>query len=94
MSEGRRAGELRLMLTNAGGRPCAITVEANAYLHEPPQRFWLQPGGHAEAHFDIGGCDHWYDFTATSDADTLFVRRFAGHQETGRASFSDPALGD
>jgi phospholipase C len=93
MSEGRHTGELRLMLTNAGGRPCAITVEATAYLHQPPQRFWLQPGERAEAHFDIGSCDHWYDLTATSDADPLFLRRFAGHRDTGKASFSDPAFG-
>jgi phospholipase C len=93
LTEGRRPGELRLVVSNDGGRPCAITVEANDYLHEPPRRFWLQAGKRIESHWDIGGCDHWYDLTATCDTDELFLRRFAGHRETGRASVSDPTLG-
>ena len=92
LKAGRRHGELHLVLSNAGGRPCAITIEANDYLHEPPRRYWLLPGQQVESHFDIGGCDHWYDLTATCDTDELFSRRFAGHVETGRDSVSDPAL--
>jgi phospholipase C len=93
MSQGRHAGELHLVLSNGGGRPCAITIQANAYLHQAPQRYWLQPGEHVDARWDIAGCDHWYDLSATSDADPLFLRRFAGHRETGKPSVSDPALG-
>jgi phospholipase C, phosphocholine-specific, Pseudomonas-type len=92
LKAGRRHGELHLVLSNAGGRPCAITIEANDYLREPPRRYWLLPGQQVESHFDIGGCDHWYDLTATCDTDELFSRRFAGHVETGRDSVSDPAL--
>ena len=86
-------GELHLVLSNAGGRPCAITIEASAYLHQQPQRYWLQPGEQAETRLDISRCDHWYDLTATCDADSLFLRKFARHRETGRPSVSDPALG-
>jgi phospholipase C len=92
LSEGRHAGELRFVLSNEGGRPCAITVEANDYLHQPPRRYWLEPGEQVESHWDITGSDHWYDLTATCDTDPLFSRRFAGHRETGRPSLSDPAL--
>jgi phospholipase C len=35
----------------------------------------------------------WYDFTIEVDSDPGFVRRLAGHVETGRDSVSDPALG-
>ncbi|HXE04371.1 MAG TPA: hypothetical protein VN579_00185, partial [Bryobacteraceae bacterium] len=37
----------------------------------------------------------WYDFTVNIDgAETdSFMRRYAGHVETGRASFSDPLMG-
>jgi phospholipase C len=35
----------------------------------------------------------WYDLTITVDSDASFVRRYAGHVETGKASMSDPALG-
>jgi phospholipase C len=90
---GRRAGELHIVVSNDGGRPCAITIQANDYLHEPPRRYWLLPGQRVESHWDVTGCDHWYDLTATCDADPLFLRRFAGHRETGRPSVSDPALG-
>jgi phospholipase C len=90
---GRRAGELHLVVSNDGGRPCAVTIAANDYLDDVPRRYWLLPGQRVESHWDIGGCDHWYDLTATSDADPLFLRRFAGHREDGRPSVSDPALG-
>jgi phospholipase C len=36
----------------------------------------------------------WYDVSVTSDADPGYLRRLAGHVETGRASISDPALGN
>ncbi|QWT21647.1 phospholipase C, phosphocholine-specific [Bacillus sp. NP157] len=93
LAQGRRSGELHLVLSNSGGRPCAITVQANDYLREPPRRYWLQPGDRVESRWDIDGCDHWYDLTATCDTDELFSRRFAGHRETGQDSVSDPALG-
>jgi phospholipase C len=36
----------------------------------------------------------WYDVSVTSDAGPTYLRRLAGHVETGRASISDPALGN
>jgi phospholipase C len=35
----------------------------------------------------------WYDLIVTVAGDTTFSYRLAGHVETGRDSFSDPALG-
>jgi phospholipase C len=35
--------------------------------------------------------NRWYDITVTSGADSAYVRRFAGHVETGAVSTSDPA---
>jgi phospholipase C len=34
----------------------------------------------------------WYDVSLVSDQDGTFLRRLAGHVETGRASTSDPAI--
>ena len=34
----------------------------------------------------------WYDLSVTSDQDDAFLRRLAGHVETGRPSTSDPAI--
>jgi phospholipase C len=35
----------------------------------------------------------WYDLIVTVAADPTFKYRLAGHVETGKDSFSDPALG-
>jgi phospholipase C len=35
----------------------------------------------------------WYDFIVTSDSDSGFYRRVAGHVETGRDSLTDPGMG-
>ena len=35
----------------------------------------------------------WYDLVVTVDQDASFERRLSGHVETGRDSYSDPALG-
>ena len=35
----------------------------------------------------------WYDFSIKSDGSDTYLRRFAGHVETGESSFSDPVMG-
>lgn len=35
----------------------------------------------------------WYDLIVTVTGDSTFKYRLAGHVETGKDSFSDPALG-
>ncbi len=35
---------------------------------------------------------YWYDFSTKVAGQADFSRRFAGHIETGQASFSDPAM--
>jgi phospholipase C len=35
----------------------------------------------------------WYDIIVQTDSDASFLRRLAGHVETGRDSMSDPAIG-
>jgi phospholipase C len=40
---------------------------------------------------ESGRSNGWYDLSVTADRDGAFLRRFAGHVETGRASTSDPA---
>ena len=34
----------------------------------------------------------WYDLSVTTTADTTYLRRFAGHVETGLPGLSDPAI--
>ena len=46
-----------------------------------------------ELYWNLRTTGHWYDFVITSDSDSSFYRRVAGHVETGRASVSDPGMG-
>jgi phospholipase C len=50
-------------------------------------------GNNEEIYLDLRAAYGWYDLTVTVNTDATFVRRLAGHVETGRSSMSDPALG-
>jgi phospholipase C len=73
------AGTVRLTLTSAyeGGKS-HVTVRPGSTVTV------TAPGA-----FGTG----WYDVSVTSDADPHYLRRLAGHVETGRPSVSDPSLG-
>jgi phospholipase C len=49
-------------------------------------------GRHKELYWNLRTTGHWYDFVVTSDSDSSFYRRLAGHVETGRPSVSDPGM--
>ncbi|SEV92997.1 phospholipase C, phosphocholine-specific [Luteibacter sp. 329MFSha] len=93
IAQGELDGLFRLSIVNEGSRLCVVTVTpGDAYTHQPPRRHILLPGGRVESLWEILSSDHWYDFTVTSDHDPRYVRRLAGHRETGRPSRTDPAL--
>jgi phospholipase C len=82
---------LLLRVSNPGRVPvpCRIvsSYDARSVLDEvPASSSWVSD-------WDLAGQDHWYDVSIRSPADPHFVRRLAGHVETGRASRSDPAIG-
>jgi phospholipase C len=53
----------------------------------------LHPHEGFEQEFPLGRFHGWYDLIVTVDQDPTFKYRLAGHVETGRDSFTDPALG-
>jgi phospholipase C len=82
---------LRLEITNHSAAAVAVTL-ADAYADRPSA---LKVHGGEAASFlvrTVAGSG-WYDVSVTSDAHPGFLRRLAGHVETGRPSISDPALG-
>ncbi|GLY87236.1 phosphocholine-specific phospholipase C [Actinoallomurus iriomotensis] len=81
---------VRLVLTNSGNTIVRLTVE-DAGGHASEYR--IRPGGSATHDARTRVSHGWYDLTVTSDQDRTFLRRLAGHVETGRPSTSDPALG-
>ena len=87
------ANTLRLILTNAAPVAQAATVRPNAYDQAAPRHLTLAPGGRAEVVCDLAASSGWYDLSVTVDEDPGFLRRLAGHMETGEPSLSDPALG-
>ena len=47
----------------------------------------LAPGAHHQTILDpVGGHDGWYDLSVAISSDAGYLRRFAGHLETGRPS--------
>ncbi len=51
------------------------------------------PGGSAQIVSNLAASDHWYSLTVFAEGLPDFLRRFAGHAETGNASRTDPGIG-
>jgi len=86
-------GNVYLEMRNGGKNACKFTVRAKAYRTDGPWTATVEGGAKAELHWDLAASGAWYDFAVGCDADTSFVRRFAGRVETGKHSVSDPAMG-
>ncbi len=85
---------LRLHLSNSGSGSCTLTVVANRYSNEPPRTFVLAPGAAVDDVWNLAASACWYDLSIASDRDADYLRRLAGHMETGQPSSSDPAIGE
>ncbi|WP_328301430.1 phospholipase C, phosphocholine-specific [Streptomyces sp. NBC_00435] len=83
-------GNLVLSLTNSGTAAVNLTV-TNAY-GGAAQVLRVAAGGTLAHTVSLAGTARWYDVKVVSDADTTFLRRFAGHVETGATGVSDPAI--
>ena len=81
---------VRLVLTNVGPDTVRLAVQD---AHGRTSAYRVRPGGSATHDVRTRAGHGWYDLTVTCDQDATFVRRLAGHVETGRPSTSDPALG-
>jgi phospholipase C len=88
----KETGNVHLTLTNTGATATSIKV-ANSYApSEAPHQFHLQPGASQEDHWTLADSHGWFDLSITSEDSPIYLRRFAGHVETGRPSTSDPAV--
>jgi phospholipase C len=84
------AGQVELTFTNSGSGTVRFTVR-NSYDGRQ-ETYSVRAGRHETHAVDLGRSGHWYDLTVRSDHDSAFLRRFAGHVETGRPGISDPAI--
>ncbi|MGJ7529240.1 phosphocholine-specific phospholipase C [Variovorax sp. GB1P17] len=86
-------GNVALTLTNSGSAACSVTV-SNAYSKKAARTHNLAAGATLQDLWVLSASSGWYDLSVSSDAGSSanapFLRRFAGHVETGKASMSDP----
>ncbi|MFF3767674.1 phosphocholine-specific phospholipase C [Streptomyces sp. NPDC001922] len=85
------SGRVRLILTNESSTTVGVTVR-DAHGAEHPARYRLAPGEHRVHIADPRRSHGWYDLSVVSDRDSVFLRRLAGHVETGRPGTSEPAV--
>ena len=89
---GEEAGDrVWLTLANPGPAPVALVVRRLAYGAGEVARVTLAAGQSRRVAVPVAASHHWYDLAV--DGPDGFLRRFAGHVETGRPSWSDPAMG-
>ncbi len=82
--------QIQAILSNTGSLACSAFIH-DAYvghLAELP----LKPGATMELTHDLSANHGWHDISVTLDTSDVYLRRFAGHLETGRPSTSDPML--
>ncbi|AUG81985.1 phospholipase C [Kitasatospora sp. MMS16-BH015] len=83
-------GGLDLTFTNPAGATAVLTV-TDSYTGTS-QKVTVGRGATVLRSLDLSGSDNWYDVTVTSNLTTDFVRRLAGHVETGATGYSDPGI--
>lgn len=84
------AESLVLRLGNTGSTAVTVSTRPRTYVQAPARQHRLAPGMTVEDPWPIATSAHWYDLEVRGGG---AVWRFAGHCETGRPSWSDPALG-
>jgi phospholipase C len=79
-------------ITNLAAHTAAVTV-LDAYRERHEFERLLDPTERFEGEVSLEEFYGWYDLIITVEGDPTFKYRLAGHVETGKDSFSDPALG-
>lgn len=85
-----KTGDVYLRLINDGPKTCTV-VTSNRYTSED-QKHELQPAANVEIHWPLASSYGWFDISVINVNDSLFIRRYAGHVETGHPSMSDPGI--
>jgi phospholipase C len=91
-------GKIVLTLQNNGDTAQVVVVTQEAAYpvtsgETQTRTFTIAPGANVADSWRLDVSDHWYDITVTIKDDPAYLRRFAGHLETGQPSKTDPAIG-
>ena len=79
-------------LYNTGSKDFTVAITDNAYKSKIPATL-MQASSQQMITINLSNNANWYDLTLTVDGNKSFSKRFAGHVETGRHSFTDPLMG-
>ncbi|MFJ3987794.1 phosphocholine-specific phospholipase C [Streptomyces sp. NPDC090032] len=82
-------GSLELTLTNPAHSPITVTV-TDAYRDGSTTRLTVPARGRLRHRVPATRGHRWYDLTLHTPGDPHYLRRLAGHIETGEAGTSDP----
>ncbi|MGH2645671.1 MAG: phosphocholine-specific phospholipase C, partial [Chitinophagaceae bacterium] len=75
------------------GRPYKIIITDNAYKNKPVEKDLSSDNPEQHIILNLSKSHYWYDFSIRLKGLDDFKRRYAGHVETGKDSFTDPAMG-
>jgi len=83
------AGGITLAMLNSTPSDVSFAINANAYQTGGPWSYLVAAGSTVATSFPaLTATDGWYDLTATASSDASFLRRIAGHIETGAPRLS------
>src|SRR6185312_11997669 len=89
------SGNLDLKILNQ--QSYQIEIRDNAYKNKPIKKILsANAAGNGNGHgliLNLNKSFGWYDFSVFIKGFDHFERRYAGHVETGKESFTDPAMG-
>lgn len=85
-----KRGVIWLTLINKDDRAVRFSI-ADGYGSQA-REIRVRPNGRASHRVLPLRTSHWHDLTITCDTGTDFVRRLAGHAETGSPGYTDPAI--
>ena len=88
----RHSGDVTLKLSNTGSQSCTLKI-VNAYAPDAtPHSHSIASGAFVEDRWHLAASSGWFDLSVTTSEAPDFLRRFAGHVETGKPSTSDPGI--
>ena len=85
-------GNVLVRLRNGAAQPANVEIRDNAYKTKSVSRR-IEPGQETSVILHLEKSHGWYDYTVKATGSDVRAR-FAGRVETGRASFTDPLMGE
>ncbi|SCB39186.1 phosphocholine-specific phospholipase C [Rhizobium hainanense] len=83
-------GDMYVTISNTGSGALVVMAVDMAYGHEA-QTLTVPARESVDAQWNLSHSGCWYDFKFAVTDNPAWLRRIAGHMETGRASITDPA---